>query len=171
MWLRISGGRVSYSINVVHCPRGDRGGSPLVTIRLVLAVLFAGALLALTWGATNGQSLDPTSQEGLAAVLRMLQDPALRNGAVAESPQAGAADAQIRSLTGGSAALTQEFYDLAGRIFEEVTRASGGDVLAMTQILARAQADPASFAAMLSPETLDRLHALAAKLSDQSRRQ
>lgn len=137
----------------------------------MLTVLVAGALLALTTSGTYGQALDPASQEGLAAVLRMLRDPALRSSALAESAQAGALDAQIQSLTGGSATLTQEFYDLAGRIFEEVTRASGGDVLAMSQALARAQADPAGFAATLSPEILDRLHALAIKLSDQSPRQ
>ncbi len=149
-----------------------RVGRPcLVTGRLVLTVLVAGALLALTTSGTYGQVLDPASQEGLAAVLRMLRDPALRSGALAESTQAGAVDTQIQSLAGGSAALTQEFYDLAGRIFEEVTRASGGDVLALSQALARAQADPAGFAATLSPEILDRLHALAIKLSDQSRRQ
>lgn len=132
--------------------------------------MFAGVLLALTSGVARGQAVDPASQEALAAVLRMLNDPGLRAAAIAGSPQAGAAAAQIESLTQGSPALTQDVYALAGHIFEDLTRASGGDAQALGQALTRAQADPASLGAMLSPRTLEHLRALAIKLSDAPRR-
>ncbi len=141
-----------------------------MTTQLVRSVIFAGVLLALTCGVAPGQAVDPGSQDALAAVLRMLNDPALRGAAVAGSAQAGAAAAQIQSLTQGSPALTQEVYELAGEIFEDLTRASGGDVQALSQALAQAQADPTGLAAMLSPRTLERLRALAIKLSDEPRR-
>ena len=127
-------------------------------------------LLFATCGAATAQRLDPSSQDALASVLRILQDPALRSGAISGNAQMATADQQIQALTAGSPALTQEMYDLAGSIFEDLTRAGGGDVQAISQALARAQADPVDFAAMLSPRTLERLHALAAKLPDQPRR-
>ena len=138
-----------------------------MTTRLLALTLLA---VTLTGGVAAGQALDPASQEALGAVLRMLQDPALRAGAIASSPEAAAADRQLQSLAGGSPALTQEIYDLAGQIFEDLARGSGGDANAMTQALARGQSDPAAFAAMLSPRTLERLRALSIKLSDQPRR-
>jgi len=137
--------------------------------RLTSSVLVATVLLTLACGRAGAQALDPTSQEALASVLQMLQDPALRNGLMAGNTQAGKADQQIQSLTGGSAALTQEVYELAGQIFEDLVRGSGGDEKVMSQTLTRAQADPAGFAAMLSPQTLERLRALAVKLSDRPR--
>ncbi len=137
--------------------------------RLTSSVLVATVLLTLACGRAGAQALDATSQEALASVLRMLQDPALRNGLMAGNTQAGKADQQIQSLTGGSAALTQEVYELAGQIFEDLVRGSGGDERVMSQALTRAQADPAGFAAMLSPRTLERLRALAVKLSDRPR--
>ena len=142
----------------------------VMTTRLTSSVVLTTVLLTLACGCAGAQALDPTSQEALASVLRMLQDPALRSGPIAGHAQAGTADQQIQSLTGGSAALTQEVYELAGQIFEDLARASGGDVQAMNQALARAQGDPAGFAAMLSPRTLERLRALAVKLSDRPRR-
>ena len=137
--------------------------------RLPSSALLATVLLTLACGRAGAQALDPTSQEALASVLLMLRDPALRNGLMAGHPQAGEADRQIQSLTGRSAALTQEVYELAGHIFEDLVRGSGGDEAVMSQTLTRAQADPAGFAAMLSPGTLERLRALAVKLSDRPR--
>jgi hypothetical protein len=128
---------------------------------LVLAYLAAGA---------SAQTLDPSSEEALRAVLRMLQDPALRGRALASSPEAAAANHRLQSLAGGDAATVQDLYDLAGSIFEDLARGSGGDAQAMTRALTAAQSDPAAFAALLSPATLERLRALSLRLSDQPRR-
>jgi hypothetical protein len=116
----------------------------------------------------RAQALDPTATEALSATLRMLLDPAQRSAAIAGSPQAGAVDQQIRALT-GSDALTQELFALAADVFQELTQASGGDPVKMTQTLDRARTDPAGFAAMLSPATLERLRQLSTRISDQRR--
>lgn len=137
---------------------------------MTLRALAAALLVALSTGLASAQATDPASAEALAAVLHMLRDPALRGGAIAESPQGRAADAEVQALTRGAPALNQEVYELAAMVFEDLTRASGGDVGAMSEALSRAQADPAGFAATLSPRTLERLRALGSKLPDPPRR-
>lgn len=128
------------------------------------------ALLAFLLGAAplGAQTLDAASADALAATLRMLQDPSLRGPAVAADPRAAAVDTQIRSLA-GSPQLTQELYELAAQVMSELTQSSGGDVGRMTETLERGKADPAAFAAMLSPATLQRLRELSVKISDQQR--
>jgi hypothetical protein len=138
-----------------------------MTIRLVALAVLAVALVAEPAAA---QTLDAASQEALGAVLRLLQDPALRAGAIANSPDAAAADRQLRGLAGDNAAVTQELYGLAGQVFEDLARGTAGDANAIEQALARGQSDPAAFAAMLSPRTLERLRAFSIKLSDQPKR-
>ena len=132
-----------------------------------LAILSVGALLTIGAPA-HGQRLDPASTEALAATLRVLQDPALRGAAIAKDPKAGAIDSQMRGLMGGDKHMA-EFYELAAQIFDELTRNSGGDVQKATQALERGRADPAGFAAMLSPRTLERLRELSGKISDRPR--
>ena len=58
---------------------------------------------------------------------------------------------------------------MAGQVLTELTQNSGGDAQKMLQAVERAKADPAGFAAMLSPATQQRLRELAVKLSDQKR--
>jgi len=124
------------------------------------------ALIALLAAApVTAQPLDAASSEALAATLRALQDPALRAAAIAGSAQGAAVDQQIQSIA-GSPALTQEFYALAAQVMSELARSSGGDVSRMNDVLERGKTDPAGFAAMLSPETLERLRALSAKIAD-----
>jgi hypothetical protein len=124
------------------------------------------ALIALLAAApVTAQSLDAASSEALAATLRALQDPALRAAAIAASAQGAAVDQQIQSIA-GSPALTQEFYALAAQVMSELARSSGGDVSRMNDVLERGKTDPAGFAAMLSPETLERLRALSSKIAD-----
>jgi hypothetical protein len=134
--------------------------------RLTAALALAGALAAAA--PLAAQPLDPAAGEALSTTLKMLLDPTLRSATIAGNPQAGAADQQIRSLT-GSDALTQELFALAADVFQELTQASGGDATKMAQSLDAARTDPAAFAAMLSPQTLERLRQLSVKISDQRR--
>lgn len=129
-----------------------------------------GMALALLCAVTPvlGQGLDAASAEALAATLKLLQDPAARVGAIGSDPKAAATDRQVRSLA-GSDKVTQEMYELAAQIFSELTRASGGDVQKMVQSLQRGQSDPAGFAAMLSPQTLQKLREISTKISDRPR--
>jgi hypothetical protein len=137
----------------------------VILLRLVPVV--ALALLASA-GSTGAQPLDPRSQDALGQTLQILLDPNARAAEVAKNPQGASVDQQVRALT-GSEALTQEFYAVAGQVLSELTQNSGGDAQKMLQAVERAKADPAGFAAMLSPATQQRLRDLAVKLSDQKR--
>jgi hypothetical protein len=124
--------------------------------------------LGLGTGPIAAQSLDAASAEALGAVLRMLQDPVARGGAIAANPDAAAMDRNIQAMT-GSPALTQEFYELAAQVFTDLVQGSGGDLGRMRQSLADGQHDPAGFAAFLSPATLQHLRDLSGRLSDRRR--
>ena len=137
----------------------------MILRRLVPVV--ALALLASA-GSTGAQPLDPRSQDALGQTLQIMLDPDARAAELAKNPQGVTADQQVRALT-GSDALTQEFYAVAGQVLTELTQNSGGDAQKMLQAVERAKADPAGFAAMLSPATQQRLRELAVKLSDQKR--
>jgi len=136
--------------------------------RLVAATL--SALLLLIGSATPApaQALDPASADALATTLRMLADPASRGRIIASDPTAAEVDRQVQGMA-GSSALAQEVYGLAADVFADLTRNSNGDPRAMSEALDRAKTDPAGFAAMLRPETLERLRALSIKISDAQR--
>ena len=131
-------------------------------VPVVALVLLASA------GSTGAQPLDPRSQDALGQTLQIMLDPNARAAELAKNPQGATVDQQVRALT-GSDALTQEFYAVAGQVLTELTQNSGGDAQKMLQAVERAKADPAGFAAMLSPATQQRLRELAVKLSDQKR--
>jgi hypothetical protein len=136
--------------------------------RLATAALTAALLLALTPAPLPAQGLDPASAEALAATLRMLADPAARDHILATDPAAAAIDKQVQGLARNSA-LAQEVYGIAAEVFADLARSAGGDPRRMSEILERAKTDPAGFAAMLRPETLERLRVLSTKISDAPR--
>ncbi len=125
-------------------------------------------LLTLCAGSLPAQALDPAAAEALAATLRMLADPAARAGILARDPAAAAIDKQVQGMV-GSSALAQEVYGIAAEVFADLARNSGGDPQRMSEALERAKSDPAGFAAMLRPETLERLRALSTRISDAPR--
>ncbi|HEY7652600.1 MAG TPA: hypothetical protein VIG07_07240 [Methylomirabilota bacterium] len=125
-------------------------------------------LLTLSAGPLPAQALDPAAAEALAATLRMLADPAARADVLARDPAAAAIDKQVQGVA-GSSALAQEVYGIAAEVFADLARNSGGDPQRMNEALERAKSDPAGFAAMLRPETLERLRALSTKISDAPR--
>jgi len=139
-----------------------------MALRRIALVGMALAVGLAAPGPLRAQALDPASQEALSATLKMLMDPALRSPEIAKNQQATAIDKQVQSMMGGEQ-LQQEFYALAAQIFQELTSNSGGDVNKMNEALERAKGDPAAFAALLSPATLQRLRELSIKISDQRR--
>ncbi len=126
------------------------------------------SLLLLSATPLPAQTLDPASAEALAATLRMLADPASRGQILATDPKAAAIDRQVQGMA-GSSQLAQEVYGLAAEVFADLARSTGGDPRQLSVALDRAKSDPAGFAAMLRPETLDRLRALANRISDSQR--
>lgn len=139
-----------------------------MALRTIILIGMALAVLLAAPGPLRAQALDPASQEALSATLKMLMDPALRSAEIAKNQEATTIDKQVHSMV-GSERLRQEFYALAAQIFQELTSNSGGDVAKMNEALERAKADPAAFAAMLSPQTLQRLRELSIKISDRRR--
>jgi hypothetical protein len=135
-----------------------------------LATAGLAALLLVTCSATptHAQALDPASADALAATLRMLADPASRGRIIVSDPAAAEVDRQVQGMA-GSSALVQELYGLAAEVFADLTGSSNGDPRLMSEALDRAKSDPAGFAAMLRPETLERLRALSIKISDAPR--
>jgi hypothetical protein len=127
------------------------------------------ALLAwATAGPAAAQKLDPAAQDALDKTLQILLDPQARSGELAKNSQGAAVDQQVRALA-GSDALAQELYAVAGDVLRELAQVSGGDPQKMLQAVDRARTDPAGFAAMLSPATLQRLRDLSVKISDTKR--
>ena len=119
-------------------------------------------------GPAAAQPLDPASQSALDKTLQILLDPQARSGELSKSSQGTAVDQQVRALT-GSDALTQELYQVAGDVLKELAQSTGGDPQKMLLAVDRARTDPAGFAAMLSPATLQRLRDLSVKMSDAKR--
>ena len=130
---------------------------------LAAAWLVAGAALA----PATAQGLDPASAQALAATLRMLQDPALRSGALAGSGQASAIDRQMQGML--TPELQQEFYAIAAEIFADLVRNSAGDPGKLGQALEAGRGDPAAFTMLLSASTLERLRAFSAKVGAPAR--
>jgi len=132
----------------------------------------AGFVVALlVWAAAGpaiAQNLDPASQDALDTVLHVLLDPQARSGELASNLQGAAVDQQTRILA-GSDATAQELYQVAGEVLKELAQSSGGDPQKMLEAVDRARTDPAAFAAMLSPATLQRLRDLSVKISDTKR--
>ena len=139
-----------------------------MTRRTVFAMGISLAAILAAAAPLGAQELDPASAEALSATLQILTDPALRSPEIAKNPQVSTIDKQVQALM-ASEQLREEFYALSAQIFEELTRNSGGDVGKMSEALDRAKNDPAGFAAMLSPQTLQRLRELSIKISDQRR--
>jgi hypothetical protein len=130
--------------------------------------LVAAVLGGMVIGTAAAQPLDPASQSALDKTLQILLDPQARSGELAKSSQGTAVDQQVRALT-GSDALTQEVYQIAGEVLKELAQSTGGDPQKMLLAVDRARTDPAGFAAMLSPATLQRLRDLSVKMSDAKR--
>ena len=132
--------------------------------RFTTAGLATLLLLALTATSVRPQTLDPAAANALATTLRMLADPASRGQIIATDPAAAEIDKQVQGMAGS--ALAQEVYGLAAEVFADLARNSGGDPKRMNEALEQAKSDPAGFAAMLRPETLQRLRELSTKISD-----
>ena len=130
--------------------------------------LVAAVLGCVVIGPAAAQPLDSASQSALDKTLQILLDPQARSGELSKNSEGTAVDQQVRALT-GSDALTQEVYQIAGEVLKELAQSTGGDPQKMLLAVDRARTDPAGFAAMLSPATLQRLRDLSVKMSDAKR--
>jgi hypothetical protein len=127
-------------------------------------VVFLLLVLLGTATGIRAQTLDPSTADSLATALKVLTDPAGRGALIGGSPAAAEIDRQTQALA-GSPELTQEVYALAGQVLADLMKSTGGDLGKVMETLGRAQNDPAAFAAGLSPETLQKLSELSAKIA------
>ena len=137
----------------------------LLTMTLAALSLAAALTVAPPLGA---QTLDPQTAKALAEAIRVIQDPALRQAAITKAPKAVEAARQVRALAGSDKA-TQDFYEFAIDIFVDLMLSAGGDMKKITETLDRAKADPAAFAATLSPRNRERLKELSTKVGARAR--
>ncbi|HLK10178.1 MAG TPA: hypothetical protein VKW76_02235 [Candidatus Binatia bacterium] len=137
-----------------------------MTVRGIPGIIAVGLGIVLGTCSARAQTTDQASAEALGETLRSLQERATpaRPGSAAPIPDL---DPRIGALA-DSPELTRELYDLAGEILTELSDRTGGDPEKMRQAVARGRADPAAFAASLSPAAQERLRALARKLSTES---
>ena len=132
---------------------------------ITLAALWLAAAVAPS---LDAQTLDPQTAKALAEAIRVIQDPALRQTAIAKDPKAVEADRQARALA-GSDKTTQDFYEFAIDIFVDLMLSAGGDMKKINETLDRAKSDPAAFAATLSPRNRERLKELSTKVGERAR--
>jgi hypothetical protein len=128
-----------------------------------LAGILMSVLGASFLGAPEARAADAASQEAMAKTLELLRNPALRAGAVSQTPEGRSADQQLDALS-GSPEISQEIYELSAEIFQDLVRSSDGDSLAMLAELEKAKSDPKAFAARLSPATREKLRSIAGKI-------
>jgi hypothetical protein len=140
----------------------------LIPIDMIKRLATALLLLTLSAAPAPAQTLDPAAAEALATTLRMLADPDARGRIIAADPAAAEIDKQVQGMA-GSSALAHEVYGIAAEVFADLARNAGGDPKRMSEALESAKTDPAGFAAMLRPETLQRLRELSSKISDANR--
>ena len=133
-----------------------------------LAIVTLAALSLAVAPSLGAQTLDPQTAKALAEAIRVIQDPALRQTAITKDRKAVEADRQVRALA-GSEPVTQEFYQFAIDIFVDLMQSAGGDMKKITETLDRAKADPAAFAATLSPRNRERLKQLSTKVGERAR--
>ena len=134
-------------------------------------IFWAVGLLSLWLGQAQpamAQALDPASAAALAETLRMLSDPSGRGAATTGNPAARDVDRQVQALA-GSSENAQAVYQLAGEVFADLVRSTGGDMNKLMEILGRANSDPNALASALSPATQARLRELSGKIPDARR--
>lgn len=89
-------------------------------------------------------ALDPASTEALQKTMNLLQSDAVRQEAITKSPDAQAADAQVKAI-GGNQANTEAIYQLSSEVFEQLVQQTGGDPVKMQAIIQQAKDNPKAF--------------------------
>ena len=113
----------------------------------------------------DGTGLDSASSEALAKTRQLLENPALRDQEIHDSPNAQLVDGQVKSLTGNNA-NREEMYKISGKVLEDLAKASGGDAQKMNQLTLQGKDDPKKFYEGLSPESRKAIHDLAGKITN-----
>ena len=144
----------------------------LIPVSFLTAWIMAGSSLpsyagdpALTRALDpSSGALDPSSATALQQTQQLLRDPAKRNAAIQADPNAKAVDQNVRAFT-GNAENTDELYGISADVMKELTGGANGDPAKMSELLQKAQADPAAFENSLSPEVREKIRRLAEQIA------
>jgi hypothetical protein len=108
---------------------------------------------------------DAASVSALADTQTMLQNPAQRNKIIKDNPTAQSVDASVKSLTGNSK-TTDEVYQLAGKVLEDLVKETGGDPVKMMEIMSKAQTDPKSLMDHVSEQNKQDFHSVSSEIEN-----
>lgn len=112
----------------------------------------AALLLCLIAATTRGgDPLDKASTDALNQTMDVLRSASERGAEISKSPQARAADSQVKALA-GTPQNTERIYELAAQVMQNLAQEGGGDPEKMMKILEEAQKNPTSFANRFTPE-------------------
>ena len=121
---------------------------------------FALALLVMLCTSAQADNLTADQQHALQQTQEMLNNPTLRNQAIAGDPKAQAAAAKVTEISKGDPKKEAEMYSIASSIMAGVAQ-KGADENQVNNTLSAAAANPEAFFNSLTPEQKARIQALA----------
>ncbi len=121
----------------------------------ILASVFGLSLMLMA------ETLTPAQEKALAGAIEELTHPAKRAEALKKSPKAAESDKFVKEVGGE---YSEDLYQLAGKLMENLTREGHGDPDQMDQILEKARKDPEGFAKTFTPEQKRLLKELGQKI-------
>lgn len=105
--------------------------------------------------------LDPHAQTALEQTQLMLVNPASREKALADNPEAAKADLALREALGHDPAKIEKAYQLSSKVFGRMVRGSGGDEKKLIEQANKAAKNPQNAAGAWSAEEQGMLRELA----------
>ncbi|MCB0390699.1 MAG: hypothetical protein KDD58_05395 [Bdellovibrionales bacterium] len=126
-------------------------------------------LVFIAYPFSFAQQMDSASQEALKQTQELLQNQQQRDAYIRQNKDAGQADQNVKNLTGGDAANTQEMYSIAADVMnivaEKAKKPNGEvDVEKMNQLMMQYQSNPEAFYREMTPEQRARIKALGKKI-------
>lgn len=131
---------------------------------LLIAAWIMSGLSAAHAGApaAKATSDEAASQEALKETQALLKDPAAREAALKDNPDAAKLNENLKSLAGPQD--SEEIYKISADIMGDLMKQSDGDPVKAMQLLQDAQKDPEHFGANLSPEQRAKIKAIAERI-------
>ena len=121
------------------------------------------ALSVLFLSAVAPAQTDPATSEALEKTTALLRDPAQRDKAIAESPDAQKNHGDLKKFA-GSEENVNGTYGISANILEKMVKDSNGDASEMQKMIEQAQRNPTSFYEGLTPEQKRNIDALAKQI-------
>jgi hypothetical protein len=118
---------------------------------------------------SHAAELDGPSAEALEKTKELLENPTVREAAIAKDPNAKKADEGVKKL-GLSKADEESVYRMGSVIFESMVKETGGNVEALQKKLQEYARNPAAFEKDLTPAQREEIRRLGGELDTKSRK-